>query len=382
MHVGFSLLTLFPGRVGGSETYVRGLLREFARSGQPERVTVLANRHVMAAYGELAHGPVRLHHVRSYRPGDRAVTRALAMATARALPCRTARDVPPAFDVVHFPVTVPIPRVEAPSVVTVFDLQHRDLPQLFSRAERAYRHWAYDGAARAATFVVTTSAYSRDRLVEFVGIAPERVAVIHMGIDHERFGPDPGADDERWAASLGLPPRYVFYPANAWPHKNHERLIEALAAVSDRDLTLVLTGQAYGKLDALLALARRHGIEQRVHHLGQVPAPVLPLLYRRAQALIFPSLYEGFGAPPLEAMACGCPVASSTNASLGEICGDAALAFEPEESASVAVAIERIVSDEELRARLRVAGLARARSFSWAEAARRHRQVYERAARR
>ena len=112
MHLGYSLLTLFPGRVGGSETNVRGLLGEFADGNGPERVTVFANRFVAAAYGEYERGPVSLHHVRSYRAGNSIPTRALAMSAARALPRLAARDVPP-VDVVHYPVTVPIPRSDA-----------------------------------------------------------------------------------------------------------------------------------------------------------------------------------------------------------------------------------------------------------------------------
>ena len=129
LHVGFSLLTLFPGRVGGSETNVRGLLGEYAAGNGPERVTVLANRHVMQSYAGLERGPAALHHVRSYRPGDSDMTRVLAMQRARVMPGRAARDVPAGLDLVHFPVTVPIPRVDLPTVVTLFDVQHHDMPR-------------------------------------------------------------------------------------------------------------------------------------------------------------------------------------------------------------------------------------------------------------
>ena len=142
VHVGYSLLTLFPGRVGGSETNARGLLEEFRAGNGPERVTVLANRHVAHAYSRYAGGPVSLHHVRSYRAGDSLATRALAMGFARAAPRLVARDVPRELDLVHFPVTVPIPRTSRPEVVTLFDVQHLDMPEFFSRSERRYRRWA------------------------------------------------------------------------------------------------------------------------------------------------------------------------------------------------------------------------------------------------
>jgi glycosyltransferase involved in cell wall biosynthesis len=379
-HVGISLLTLFPGRVGGTETGVLGLLEQFAAGNGPERVTVLANRHVAAAYGRFERGPVRLHHVRSYRPGDSMGTRALAMAAARALPWAAARDVPPDLDVAHYAVTVPIPRVRVPSVVTIFDVQHLDLPDFFSAAERRYRRWAYEGAARRADVVVTASEHARRRLVESAGVAPERIEVVPLGIDHERFRPEPAESDGPLLAGHELPDRFVVFPANLWPHKNHERLIEALALTVDRGVALVLTGRRYGRAKTLQDAMQRAGVEERVHHLGFVEPAAMPALYRRALGMVFPSLYEGFGTPPLEAMACGCPVAASPRASLAEICDDAALLFDPESPAAIAAAIDRVATDTELRATLRAAGLRRARQFDWAASAVRHTQIYERAA--
>jgi glycosyltransferase involved in cell wall biosynthesis len=316
--------------------------------------------------------------VRSYWAGDSVATRGMAMAWARLLPRLAARDVPAGLDVIHYPVTVPIPQTAAPCVVTVYDLQHHDLPEFFSRAERSYRRWAYDGPARSATVVVTTSDYTRQRLAQRLGVPADRVEVVYPGIDHRRFAPA-GDDDERLLAGLDLPERFVLYPANLWPHKNHDRLVDALAASSDPELRLVLTGQTWGRLPPLLERARLKRVSHRVHHLGYVDADALPALYRAARAVVFPSLYEGFGSPPLEAMACGCAVAASKRGSLGEVCGEAALELDPGSVDSIATAVDRIVADDELRRRLRAAGLERATHFSWREAARRHTDIYVRA---
>jgi glycosyltransferase involved in cell wall biosynthesis len=378
VHVAFSLLTLFPGRVGGSESNVQGLLREFSAGNGPERVSVLANARVMEAYRDRVGGPVSLHRVRRYREGDGAVTRMAAMTSAALAPRRVARELPHGIDVLHHPVTVPIPRVPGvPTVVTVYDLQHREMPGLFSRAERAYRRWAYEGAARRADLVLTTSEYSRERLVKIAGIPADRVVAVLMGLDTDRFRPGPMPSDATLAERLSLPERYVVYPANLWPHKNHDLLVDALAQVEDRDLHLVLTGQDYGRGDALRERARRMGVEGRVHHLGFLAADDVPALYRGASAMIFPSLYEGFGSPPLEAMACGCPVASSTRGSLAEVIGGAALTFDPESVEEIAASIACIADDQGLRSRLREAGLARASGFTWKAAARRHCELYE-----
>lgn len=379
MNLGFALLTLFPGRVGGSEANVRGLLAEYARGNGPERVTVLANRHVATAYRDAAGGPVELHEVRSYRAGDGTLTRMLAMAAAAAAPGRAARDVPAGLDVMHYPVTVPIPRTEAPTVVTLHDVQHHDLPGFFSRAETLYRRRAYDGAARSADVVVASSEFSRGRIADAVGIPRKRIEVAHLGIDPERFAPD-GDDDAAALEPLGLPEAFVVYPANLWPHKNHERLLDALARMGPDGPLLVLTGQDYGRLDELLGRARRLGVQDRVRHLGHVPAALLPPLYRSARAMVFPSLYEGFGTPPLEAMACGLPVAVSDRGSLPEVTGGAAVLFDPESAEDIADAVEKVTSDHELRSRLRAEGRQRAAGFTWSAAARRHRDIYGRLA--
>ena len=370
MHVGFALLTLFPGRVGGSESNVRGLLGEFRAGNGPERVTVLANRHVAAEYE--AGGPVGMHVVRSYRPGEGTATRALAMAGALAAPRIAARDVPPGLDVVHYPVTVPIPQTRAPTVVTLLDVQHHDLPGFFSRGEAAFRRRAYDRAARHADVVVTISEFSKARIVDALGIDAERVETVPLGLDHSRFTPDGEKHTQ------DLPERFLLYPANLWPHKNHELLVDALALTGE--VELVLSGQDYGRLTPLLARAQSLGVARRIRHIGHLPHEALPALYRSATGLIFPSLYEGFGMPPLEAMACGCPAAVADAAALPEVTAGAAITFDPRSPRAVAGAMERLWDDAELRTSLRDRGLERARTFSWRTAAERHRSIYERAA--
>jgi glycosyltransferase involved in cell wall biosynthesis len=160
-----------------------------------------------------------------------------------------------------------------------------------------------------------------------------------------------------------------------WPHKNHERLVEAFARLHDPDLELVLIGQTYDRLKGVLDVARRAGAGERVRHLGYVDTGSIPALYRTARALVFPSLYEGFGGPPLEAMACGCPVASSLRSPLAEICEGAAGARSSEHR--VDRHSNRACHDRRAAPRRTDhAGLERAQEFSWEEAAARHTEVY------
>jgi len=252
---------------------------------------------------------------------------------------------------VHFPLTVPVPRVAAPRVLTLHDVQHRDLSSLFSRAERVFRSVAYDRAARRADAVIVPSEFVRGRARALLGLDPARVHVVPHGVDHERFRP---GDVEREP--------FLLYPAKRWPHKNHARLFEALPLIRKArpELRLVLTGYD-GDVP--------EGVERR----GYVPPDELAGLYQRAAALVFPSRYEGFGQPPLEAMACGCPVAASWAGSLPEVCGDAAVLFDPDDPEAIAAGVlEALERAEEMRGR----GVVRAERFTWAASARGHEAVY------
>src|ERR671939_987142 len=330
MRVGLSLLTLVPGLVGGSETYARELSRALARVGELEYAAF-----VPGIAGDAADGlPARV--VRSYRAGRTMPRRVLAMGLAAAAPWPVRRELElDRLDAIHFPLSVMLPPVSRPpAATTILDVQHELYPRFFSRAELAYRRLVYGWTVRRSRIVITISEHARAGLIERLGLEPERVRAIHLGIDHERFSP--GGEERE---------DFLLYPALGWPHKNHARLFEAFALLRARrpDLRLVLTGYAGVAPD---------GVEAR----GRVPADELLRLYRRAAALVFPSLYEGFGQPPLEAMACGCPVACSNAASLPEVVGDAARLFDPAEWAR--------------------RGLERAQLFSWDACAHAHEDVY------
>jgi glycosyltransferase involved in cell wall biosynthesis len=275
----------------------------------------------------------------------------MAAAAARPGPLREALA---AARVVHYPLTIRIPRLPQPSVVTLHDLQHVDLPDLFSRAERAFRAVAYHGAARHAALVVVPSEFVRGRAVEALGLDPRRVRTIAHGIDHERFHPG-----ERQREP------FLLYPARPWPHKNHPRLFEAWALVRRErpELRLVLTGAGdFGRLP--------EGVEAR----GHVSLDELASLYRRASALVFPSFYEGFGQPPLEALACGCPVACSDLPALREACGDAVVYLDPHSPESIAAAALAATGRDGS------GGVERAAGFTWEATARAHDRVYAEAA--
>ncbi len=348
MRVGISLLTLAPGDLGGSETYARALVRTLASNGTLEYAALVPEHAQEAASGlpavpvherlGLRRGPARLASMRLATRLDRALAASLGE-----------------LDVLHYPLTVAVPRTSAPTVVTLHDLQHRDLPENFSLPRRVFRRSDYDGGAKQAAAVVVPSGFVRERAVARLGLDPARVHVIPHGVDHALFAPGEEAREP-----------FLLYPARGWPHKNHNGLLEAFVILHAEmpELRLLLTG---GGLEALGTLPT--GVER----LGEVSASTLATLYRTAACLVFASLYEGFGLPPLEAMACGCPVACSNAASLPEVCGDAAVYFDPGSPEAIANGVREALA---LADELRVLGIARAAGFTWEESARRHEDVY------
>ena len=173
------------------------------------------------------------------------------------------------LDLFDYPLTVAIPRLACPAVVTALDIQHELMPELFSSTERAYRRLFYATAIDQAAAVITISEFCKRRR------RPARrrrrhVYVSHLAVDRELFSAS-GPDDEALLAGLGLPERFVVYPANLWPHKNHERLLEAMGMLADDDVHLLLTGQQYGRWETLRDLADRLGVGRRVRHLGLSP---------------------------------------------------------------------------------------------------------------
>jgi glycosyltransferase involved in cell wall biosynthesis len=347
--IGISLLTLVPGTVGGSETYARELARALHRVGELEYLVFVPTIAPDAADGL----PSRT--VRAYRAGRSMPARLAAMTVAALRPNSIRREFDAAaIDALHFPLTVMLPPVDRPpAATTVLDLQHEEHPEFFGRAELAYRKLVYGWTIRRSRILITISEHARQQLIQRYALAPDRVKAIHLAVDHGRFTPNgrPRGD-------------YLLYPARPWPHKNHKRLFEAFAHLRREHVTLrlVLTGEGdFG--------SPPDGVEVR----GRVSTDGLVELYRGAAALVYPSLYEGFGMPVIEAMACGCPVACSNVASLPEVAGAAARLFDPCNVDDIVAAVDEVLRDPQPWIAL---GLERAKRFTWETCARAHDEVY------
>lgn len=254
------------------------------------------------------------------------------------------------------------PLAVAKQVVTIHDCAFFDHPEGFSRKFAAWYSWLVPKLARRIRRIITVSQFSKERLLEYCGVAPEKIVVIPHGVD-ERFRPLPAETVARTRTLLGLPPHYVLFVGNLAPRKNLARLLDAWKTVSPTypEHSLVLAGMA----DNVFRDAGLGQLPSSVVRLGYVGDEHLPAVYGGAELFAFPSLYEGFGLPVLEAMACGVPVMTSGVTSLPEVAGDAALLVDPYRWESLADGLHKLLSDNVLRDELARRGLERAKSFTW-----------------
>jgi glycosyltransferase involved in cell wall biosynthesis len=272
-----------------------------------------------------------------------------------------------------------------PRIVTCHDL----IPLVLARdylapipGARALQ-WARDFARyRLAQRVIAISEATKRDLVAHLGVAPERIDVVHSGVDHQRFSAtEVDGERERLTARLGFDAPYVLCLGASDVRKNLPLLVRAYAQSGvARDAKLLFAGPISARQRSRLAqLSRETGLGERVQILGYVDDALLVALYRQCLAYVFPSSYEGFGLPILEAMACGAPTLTSTLSSLGEVAGDAALTLPALDQDLLASGIQRIVSDSALRSSLRARGLAHVKSFTWQRCAEQTLRCYERA---
>jgi glycosyltransferase involved in cell wall biosynthesis len=289
------------------------------------------------------------------------------------------------YDVVHYIDSRPpldFPLGANATVVT----QHGFATLMFGKGNVGKRWYYLDQAllrlAPHADRTFTASESERQELLKRIPIDPSSVVAIHHGIDTDRFSPpaDLNAVRDELRARFGIDGRYVLYVSNHQRKKNTERLVDAFADVAARvpDVSLVMTGWHTASFRLVLERIERHDLADRVRVLGHVPDDALPKLYSGAACFVLPSLHEGFGLPVLEAMACRTPVVASNVYALPEVCGEAAELVDPLRTDEIADAIVRLLEDPARAEELRELGLERVKEFTWARAAERHVEEYER----
>lgn len=264
------------------------------------------------------------------------------------------------------------------SVVTVHDLGYLYYPQAHTRWAREYLRWSTCYNARSAAHAIVDSHATQRDLLQHCRAAPERVSVVYPGCDSDvalYSAAETAAILERYR----IPSPYVIYVGTLQPRKNIGGLLDAFAQVAARGgaAHLAIVGKQGWLYESLYAHVRRLGLEGRVHFTGYVPQEHLSALLQGAQAFVLPSLYEGFGLPVLEAMACGTPVICSNAGSLPEVAGDAAVLVDPQDTGQLTQALVRVLGDAEMRRDLTQRGLRQAKRFSWEQCARQTLEILE-----
>ncbi|MCL4370153.1 MAG: glycosyltransferase family 4 protein [Chloroflexi bacterium] len=266
-----------------------------------------------------------------------------------------------------------------PSVVTMLDLSFLRMPGSFNRGNRIYLSAMSALSARRSDRIVTISESTRRDVIEFFGVHPDKVEAIHCGVD-PRFKPvEDSVLLSEFRAAHGLPDHFLLYLGTLEPRKNVERLVEAYALGRRRHAVrqkLILGGARGWLYDRIFARVQALGLQEEVVFANYIPEHELPLWYNCADIFIYPSLYEGFGLPPLEAMACGTPVITSSVSSLPEVVGTAAITVDPLDVDALAEAIAKVLDNRSLGARLSEEGRIQAARFSWSDMAERTLRLY------
>ena len=354
-------------RQAGIHHYIRQLLRHLP--ADDDRVYRVYSGP--AARTLLADAPVSL--AISRWPTERRLLRIAWEQTV--WPLQAVRD---GVDLLHaLAFVTPLVRLR-PSVVTVFDLSFLHFPDRFPPLQQRYLAGQSRRSVRGARRVVAISRAGKEDIVRFFGVAPERVDIVYPGVD-DRFRPQPPEAVAAFRARRGLPERFVLHVGTLQPRKNLLTLIDAFARLGRPDLHLLLVGGRGWLYDELFARVAALGLQDQVHFTGYVPDEELPLWYSAAALFVFPSLYEGFGMPIIEALACGTPVVAADSAALREAAGAAVPLFPPTDAAALADQMANVLDHSAVAATIRSRGLIHARQFSWSTAGSAQAAVYERA---
>jgi glycosyltransferase involved in cell wall biosynthesis len=352
----------------GIGTYVRNLLKQLARQDRDGEYVLLCRPEDCGLAAQLG---------KNFRAvPERARPYSLREQVSVPLDLRRER-----IDLFHAPHYVLPPLVSTRSVVTIHDCIHLMFPQyLPNRFAWWYARMVLSAATHRSDRVLTVSESSKRDILRFFNIPPEKIVVIYNGID-DLFWTAPAEEEVfRVRERYQLTDPFVLYAGNIKPHKNLERVIDAfyrLHGGGDGALKLLIIGDEISKYATLRRAVHRYKLHKHVRFLGFVPDQTLAVLYRLADVFVFPSLYEGFGLPPLEAMASGTPVVTSNVSSLPEVVGGAALLVDPYDADAIAGGIRLVLTDAKLRADLRERGRARASEFSWERSVARIREIYQ-----
>lgn len=355
-------------RLAGNETYIANLVEALAEIDAENRYTLYVTKREAV---ERFKGRWSNFEVRRTLPHTPLVRVPLTLEAEL-----RRRSV----DLLHVQFTAP-PFAPCPFVVTVHDLSFEHLPETFKRRSRFQLRATVRRTVRRAARVIAPSEFTRRDLIETYGLSPERVHVTPLAAA-PFFRPASATEIERVRQTYGIRGPYILAVGSIQPRKNLVRLLRAYShlrrkGLKDKLPKLVLAGKKAWLYGETLRAVERERLDDLVIFTGYVTERDLPALYSGAQAFVYPSYFEGFGLPPLEAMRCGAPVVAGDRTSLPEVVGDAGLLVDPFDADAIAEAIARVIEDEDLRAELSRRGLQRSQLFNWRETARSTLEVYK-----
>lgn len=356
MKIGINLTDLIPGKIGGMETYMRSLIYYFPLISSNDKFYVVGYLEILKDFKAKNIYKINIEKLSS-REKQSKLLRELIINNK--------------FDVWFSPLLILDPLdCPVPSAFTIPDMQHEYFPEFFDSGTLNWRKKYFQASADKAGVIFTLSENSRNDIIRFLEVAPEKVKAIHLDSPawfNENNKTNSNVIKKRFDKS-----NYLFYPANTWPHKNHLRLLEAFNRVKDqiKETNLLFSGYPHQADKIIHNFIDKYDLKKRVHFLGYVKKEEIPSIYKNALGLIFPSLFEGFGIPIIEAFRSGCPVLCSDNSSISEVGGNAVMYFDGLSVSEISDSILKFISDSNLRRELIKRGYKRAENFSYKETAR------------
>jgi glycosyltransferase involved in cell wall biosynthesis len=362
MKIAIDATESFWPQLTGTGVYTRQLLRQFRAMNLKDQLTVLGIRAANIDTSFISHDFLRLLRSPRYRTVWSQVR----------LPLHLMRN---RYDVLHVPGHKLPAFCPCRSVVTIHDLAFLKFPETFKPLHRQRLAWFTRNAVRRADRIIAISQSTKRDLCELLGADEARIDVVHHGVDHELFRADVAP------AQRGVP--YVLSVGTLQPRKNYVMLIRAFNRLCEsrcKHVELLIAGQRGWMFEEIEAEAKKSPFADRIHLLGYVADELLPSLYASAALVAMPSLYEGFGLPLLEAMACGAPVIAAHASSFPEVAGAAAVLLDPDEPDAWAETMRELLGNEEKRREFGRKAIARAKLFSWQQTAERTLEAYRKAA--
>ncbi|MCM3078121.1 glycosyltransferase family 4 protein [Brevibacillus invocatus] len=363
MRIGVNLLAVIPGKIGGMEQYVRNLISYSQKNNEAHEWYLFLSTHNFHTFSEGRH----LHKILFHD-----ISRAHELFHQQIQALR--------LDLWFCPLLILQPiDVTIPSVINIPDIQHEFYPQFFDAPVLQWRRENYQSSAQKSSAVLTLSEFSRRSILEKFQLPPHKVHAVHLDSSGEFSLPMRPEQDQVFRLKYQLPDHYGLFPANTWRHKNHLSLIQALAILRNTynyKVNMVFTGFPQEAHQTVINAISQHQLWDQIKWLNYIPQDEMPSLYRNAHFLCFPSLFEGFGIPLVEAMRSNIPIICSNAGSIPEVVGQAALLFDPHVPEDIAVKIAAM-SDPAIRADLIAKGTRQATLFSWDKCARQTLAVFQ-----